>query len=177
MLGLLGVMWVLETVDVAAGGRLDRLGIEPRELDGLTGVVLAPVLHGGFGHLLANTVPFLVLGGVVALSGIARLVAVTVVVTVVGGFLTWLLGPAGTLHVGASGLVFGYAAYLVARGIFDRKLRSLATGAVVALGYGTTLLFGLVPRPGVSWQGHLFGALAGVLAARLLAARPARPTP
>lgn len=177
VLGLLGVMWVLEVVDLVADGRLDRLGIEPRDLDGLTGVVLAPVLHGGFGHLIANTVPFLVLGVVVALSGIARLVAVTVVVTVVGGFLTWLLGPAGTLHLGASGLVFGYAAYLIARGIFDRRLRSLATGAVVALGYGTTLLFGLVPRPGVSWQGHLFGALAGVLAARLLAARPARPTP
>ena len=169
VVALVGVMWVSEIVDTVVGGDLDRLGIEPRQVDGLTGVVLAPFLHGGFGHLVSNTVPFLVLGAVVALAGLARLLAVTAVVTVVGGFLTWLLAPGDTLHVGASGVVFGFAAYLIARGFFERRLRHLATGALVALVYGTTLLFGLVPRPGVSWQGHLFGAVGGLVAARLLA--------
>lgn len=168
---LVGVMWVSEAVDVVLDGRLDSLGIEPRQVDGLSGVVLAPFLHGGFGHLISNTVPFLVLGAVVALSGLARLLAVTAVVTVVGGLATWLVAPGDTVHLGASGVVFGYAAYLIARGVFDRRLRSIAVGVLVALVYGTTLLFGLVPRPGVSWQGHLFGALAGVLAARLLTQR------
>jgi membrane associated rhomboid family serine protease len=171
---LLAVMWVQEVVDTALGGRLDGLGIEPRSVDGLPGVVVSPFLHGGFGHLVSNTVPFVVLGVLVALAGLARLLAVTALVVLVGGVGTWLTAPAGTVTVGASGVVFGYAAYLVARGAFDRRLGSLAVGLLVALVYGTTLLFGLVPRPGVSWQGHLFGALGGLLAARLLAARRSR---
>ena len=174
VLVLLGLMWLLEVVDVVLDGRLDRLGIEPREADGLTGVVLAPLLHGGFGHLLSNTVPFAVLGVLVAMSGLARLLAVTAVVTLVSGLGTWLVAPDGTVHIGASGLVFGFAAYLVARGVFDRRLLYLATGVLVALVYGTTLLFGLLPRPGVSWQGHLFGAVGGLVAAWLLSRRAQR---
>lgn len=176
VLALAGAMWLAEIVDVVLGGRLDLLGIEPREVDGLTGVVLAPLLHGGFGHLLANTVPFLVLGAVVALGGLARLAMVTGIVTLVSGFGTWLLGAEGSLHVGASGVVFGFATYLVARGLFDRRLHYLAIGLLVALVYGSTLLLGLVPRPGVSWQGHLFGAVGGLIAARVLARRPLRRT-
>ncbi|HVM26326.1 MAG TPA: rhomboid family intramembrane serine protease [Mycobacteriales bacterium] len=171
VVGLVGVMWVSEIVDTVLGGRLDGLGIEPRQVDGLTGVPLAPFLHGGFGHLISNTVPFLVLGALIALSGLARLLVVTAVVAVVGGLGTWLVAPSGTVHIGASGLVFGFAAYLVARGVFDRRLHYLATGLVVAFVYGTTLLLGLVPRPGVSWQGHLFGAVGGLVAAWLLARR------
>ena len=165
------VMWVSETVDLVVG-RLDALGIEPRSADGLIGVPLAPFLHAGFGHLAANTVPFLVLGALLALSGLRRVIVVTVVVMLVSGLGTWLVAPEGTLHVGASGVVFGYAAYLVARGLFDRRLRYLALGVVVALTYGTTLLLGLLPQNGISWQGHLFGAVGGVVAARVLA-RPA----
>jgi membrane associated rhomboid family serine protease len=168
------VMWVAEIVDTALGGRFDSLGIEPRQVDGLTGVVLAPFLHGGFGHLISNTVPFLVLGALLALSGLARVLAVTAIVALVSGIGTWLVAPSATVHIGASGLVFGFAAYLVARGVFDRRLHYVATGLVVAFVYGTTLLFGLLPRPGVSWQGHLFGALGGLLAARLLARKRAR---
>lgn len=163
------LMWVLEIVDTALGGDLDRLGIEPREVESLPGIVLAPFLHGGFGHLISNTVPLLVLGGLVALSGLARVLAVTVMVVLVGGIGIWLVAPSSTLHLGASILVFGYAAYLIARGLFDRRLAYLAVGVVVAFVYGSALLFGLVPRPGVSWQGHLFGALGGLLAARVLA--------
>ena len=171
VLAMVAVMWVSETLDLAVGG-LDRLGIEPRSADGLIGVPLAPFLHVGFGHLIANTVPFLVLGALLALSGLRRVVLVTLVVVVVGGLGTWLVAPASTVHLGASGVVFGYAAYLVTRGFFDRRLGYLALGLVVALTYGTTLLLGLLPRDGISWQGHLFGALGGLLAARLLA-RPA----
>jgi membrane associated rhomboid family serine protease len=162
------VMWVSEIVDSILGGDLDRLGIEPRELDGLTGVVLAPFLHGGFGHLIGNTIPFLVLGAVIALSGAARVLAVTAIVTVAGGLATWLVGPDNSVHIGASGVVFGYAAYLLTRGVFSRRLLHLATGVLVLLFYGASLLISLIPTPGVSWQGHLFGGLAGILAAKVL---------
>ena len=161
------VMWVVEIVDVVAGD-LDSAGIRPREPEGLIGVALAPVLHGGFGHLIGNTVPFLVLGAAIALSGFARIVAVTVIVALVGGIGTWLTAPAATVHIGASGLVFGFAAYLIARGVWSRRALHLAAGLIVILVYGSTLLFGLVPTPGVSWHGHAFGAVGGVVAAWLL---------
>jgi membrane associated rhomboid family serine protease len=165
------LMWVLEIVDAVLGGRLDSLGIEPREVESLPGVVLAPFLHGGFGHLISNTLPLLVLGVLVALGGLARVLAVTALVVLVGGLGTWLLAPSSTLHLGASILVFGYAAYLIARGLFDRRPAYLAVGVIVAVVYGSGLLVGLLPRPGISWQGHLFGALGGLVAARVLARR------
>jgi len=163
------VMWVSKIVDAASAERLDRFGIEPRDPEGLRGVFTAPFLHAGFGHLLANTVPFLGLGLAIAFSGLKRVLAVTAIVALVAGLGTWLLGPEGTVHVGASGLVFGYAAYLIVRGVFDRSVTELALGALVVLFLGGALLGGLVPRAGVSWQGHLFGALGGVVAARALA--------
>jgi membrane associated rhomboid family serine protease len=164
---LVAIMWVVEIVDVFAGD-LDSAGIRPRDVDGLTGIVLAPVLHGGFGHLIGNTVPFLILGGAIALSGLARIAAVTAIVALVGGFGTWLTAPAATVHIGASGLVFGFAAYLVARGAYSRRPLHLVAAVAVIVIYGSTLLFGLVPTPGISWQGHLFGAVGGVVAAWLL---------
>ncbi|HWH29471.1 MAG TPA: rhomboid family intramembrane serine protease [Mycobacteriales bacterium] len=173
VVGLLGVMWVAEIVDTVLGGRLDALGIEPRDTGGLSGVVLAPFLHGGFGHLVSNTVPFLVLGALVALSGLARVLTVAALVTVISGLGVWLFAPATTLHIGASGVVFGFAAYLVGRGWFDRRVGYVAVALLVVVVYGTSLLLGLLPRPGVSWQGHLFGAVGGLVAARLLA----RPSP
>ena len=170
------LMWVLEIVDTVLNGRLDALGIEPREVESLPGVLFAPFLHGGFGHLISNTVPLLVLGALVALSGLVRVLKVTALVVLVGGLGIWLVAPSSTIHLGASILVFGYAAYLVARGLFDRRFASLAVGVAVALVYGSALLVGLVPRPGISWQGHLFGALGGLVAARVLA-RPRREAP
>lgn len=178
LVGLVAIMWVAEMVDVVLGGRLDGLGIEPRDADGLIGVGLAPFLHAGFGHLIANTIPLLLMGFAIALGGLARVVGVTVVVGLVSGLGTWLIAPAGTVHIGASGLVFGYATYLISRGIFSRNLVHLALGAVIVLVFGTVLLGGLIPEDGVSWQAHLFGAIGGVIAARMLtrdraAARPA----
>jgi membrane associated rhomboid family serine protease len=170
----LAVMWVSEVVDIASGNKLDELGIEPRETDGLIGVGTAPFLHAGFGHLLSNTLPFVVLGLAIAFEGIKRLAAVTLIVMLVSGLGTWLFAPANSIHIGASGVVFGYAAYLIVRGVFNRSLGQLALAAVVVLFLGGALLGGLVPRAGVSWQGHLFGAVGGVLAAWVLANRPNR---
>ena len=169
VLAMVALMWVLEIVDTALDHRLDRLGIEPREADGLDGVVAAPFLHVGFGHLAANTVPFAAMGFVIALEGVWRLAGVTAIVALVSGLGTWLVAPADTIHLGASGVVFGFATYLVARGWFDRRLGYVAVALLVVLVYGTSLLFGLLPRPGVSWQGHLFGAVGGLVAARVLA--------
>ncbi len=170
---LIGLMWVEEIVDTALNGQLDSLGIEPREADGLTGVVAAPFLHAGFAHLFANTVGLLVLGSLLALST-SRFWAVCAIVTVVGGFAVWLVGPAGTLHIGASGLVYGIAAFLVARGFFERRLVTGAIAVLVALLYGGLVLGVLPSQPGVSWQSHLFGALVGIAVAWSgIAARPA----
>jgi len=171
------VMWIVEIADQVGGGRLDRYGIEPREVDGLDGVVLAPFLHGGFDHLIGNTIPFLLLGFAIALGGAARVGIVTAVVALVGGLGTWLVAPSNTVHIGASGIVFGYAAYLVARGIYSRSALQIGVGVVVLAVWGTTLLRGLVPEDGISWQGHLFGAVGGVIAARLLHRRAQRARP
>src|SRR5215210_1131817 len=170
------VMWAVEAID-AAGAHLDANGIHPRDVDTLPDIAFAPFLHAGWGHLIGNTVPFLLLGAAIALSGLARTAAVVAIVAVVGGLGTWLVGPEGTNHIGASGLVFGFAAYLIARGVFSRRLLHLAIGLAVLAVYGTTLLFSLVPHPGISWQGHLFGAIGGVVAARLLDRRARQGAP
>jgi membrane associated rhomboid family serine protease len=169
------LMWIVEVVDQVAGGRLDRNGIEPRDLDGLDGVLYAPFLHGGFDHLIGNTIPFLLLGFAIALGGVLRVAVVTIVVALVGGLGTWLVAPADTVHIGASGIVFGFAAYLVARGAFSRSPGQIVLGIAVLAVWGTTLLQGLVPETGISWQGHLFGAVGGVIAARLLHRRARQP--
>jgi membrane associated rhomboid family serine protease len=170
-----GLMWVAEIVDTALNGDLDQYGIEPRDGDGLVGIATAPFLHAGFGHLIGNTIPFLILGAAIALSGLSRILWATVIIAIVAGLGTWLVAPAGTEHIGASGVVFGYATYLMARGLFSRSLVHLVVGAVVLVIYGSTLLFSLIPRDGISWQGHLFGGIGGVIAAWALEAR--RPAP
>jgi membrane associated rhomboid family serine protease len=169
VLALLAAMWVLEVVDVALDHRLDQYGIEPRDPDGLVGVVAAPFLHADFGHLIANTIPFVTLGIIIGLQGVARVLAVTGIVMVVSGLGTWLIAPDNSIHIGASGIVFGYATYLLARGIFNRDLIEIAVGLGVVAIWGTALLGGLIPQDGVSWQGHFFGAVGGVLAARVFA--------
>lgn len=165
--GMVAVMWAVEVVDLVAGD-LDSAGVRPRDTEGLAGIALSPFLHGGFAHLIGNTIPFLVLGAAIALGGLARIAAVTVIVAVVGGLGTWLTAPAGTIHIGASGLVFGYATYLVVRGVYSRRPLHLGAGLVVLAVFGATLVSGLVPTPGVSWQGHLFGAIGGAVAAWVL---------
>ena len=146
VLGLLAAMWLLELLDLALDHRLDQYGIEPRDADGLVGVVAAPFLHADFGHLLANTIPFLVLGIIIALQGVARVLGVTVIVILVSGLGTWLVAPEHSIHIGASGVVFGYATYLLARGVFNRNALEILVGVGVAAVWGTALLGGSCRR-------------------------------
>lgn len=161
-----GSLYVVEMLDQLSGSRLQELGgLEPRETDGVDGILFAPVLHGPWEHLMANTVPLVVFGFLLLLAGVRRWLAVTAVVWLVGGAGVWLTGGAGTVHIGASVLVFGWLCYLLLRGVFSRQAGQLALGAVLLLVYGG-VLWGVLPgQPGVSWQGHLFGAIGGGLAA------------
>ena len=159
------LLYVVELVDTLDRNRLDGYGIRPREVDGLDGIVFAPLLHHGWGHLVANTVPLLVFGFLILLAGVARWAAVTAVVWLVGGVGTWLTGQPHSLHLGASVLAFGWLVYLLLRGIFARDASQIALGAILLFMYGG-ILYGVLPgQPGISWQGHLFGALGGALAA------------
>lgn len=168
VLGFVALLYVLEAIDTAANHKLDEYGVEPRSAHGLLGIVFAPVLHGGWGHLEANTVPTLVLGFLVLVGGLVRGLEATAIIWVVGGVGVWLVAPSDTIHLGASVLIFGWVVYLVVRGFWTRRLGELALGVVVFLVYGSVLLGVLPGEPGISWQGHLFGALGGALAAWLV---------
>ncbi len=166
ILGLLTVMWAVEVLNGFMGHQLIEWGILPRTTRGLVGIPLSPVLHGSVSHLLSNTIPFLVLGGLVGLRGSQVLMRVSLFIVVVGGAAVWLLGRTA-IHVGASGLVFGYFGYLVANGWYDRRPSSILVAIAVIIFYGG-LIFGVLPSLSfVSWESHLFGLIAGVLAARL----------
>jgi len=161
-----GSLYAVEMVDQLSGNRLEQAGgVEPREADGLDGILFAPVLHASWAHLLANTMPLLVFGFLLLLAGVRRWLMVTAVVWLVGGAGVWLTGGTGTLHIGASGLVFGWLCYLLLRGVFSRHPGQLALGVLLLLIYGG-VLWGVMPgQPGISWQSHLFGAIGGGLAA------------
>lgn len=165
ILGFVALLYLLEAVDTALGHRLDGGGVRPREVDGLDGILFAPLLHAGWQHLESNTLPLLVFGFLILLAGVARWLSVTAVVWLVGGVGVWLTGPSHTLHLGASVLAFGWLVYLLVRGVFSRRVSQVLLGLVLLVLYGG-LLWGVLPsQPGVSWQGHLFGALGGGLAA------------
>jgi len=169
LVGLVGLMWLIEIVDTAMNGSLDQYGIIARTPRGLFGIITSPFLHLGFGHLISNTLPLVTLGALIAISGAKRLFQVTAIVVVIGGFGTWLISPPNTVTIGASGLVFGYAAYLIVRGLFNRRIGQVLIGIVVIVVWGSALLGSLLPQDGISWQGHLCGGIAGVIAAWVLA--------
>lgn len=161
---LLALMWVTETVDQVAPVSLDQFGIRPRDPGHLQGIVLSPFLHLGFSHLLSNTVVLLVLGSLLALTT-RHLWSVTVGVVLLSGLGVWVFGGPGTVHIGASGVVYGYAAFLAVYGFVARRLGQALVGVLVVLVYGS-MIWGVLPvQQGVSWQAHLFGAVAGVLLA------------
>jgi membrane associated rhomboid family serine protease len=171
---MVALMWIVEVVNTIDSNRLDSDGIWARSVSHLWGILTAPFLHASFQHLLANTVPFVFLGVIIALHGARRLALVTVVVILLGGLGTWLIAPTHSITVGASGLVFGYATYLITRGFFDRSALEILVGIVVGVVWGGALIASLVPQGHVSWQGHLCGGIAGVIAAYGL--RKPRPT-
>ncbi|NEO48891.1 MAG: rhomboid family intramembrane serine protease [Moorea sp. SIO4A3] len=170
--GWVALMWIVELVDIFIFGRkLDLYGIIPRNPIGLRGILFAPFLHGGFSHLISNTIPFLVLGWFVMLQETSDFFVVTTITMLVGGLGVWLLGAPNSVHIGASVLIFGYLGFLLFRGFFERNLPSIFLSILVGFLYGG-LVWGVLPsQPHVSWQGHLFGFIGGILAARLLARR------
>lgn len=163
--GFVALLWAIEIVDTTVGNRLDQYGVQPRDGEGLLGILWSPLLHGGFDHLGANTVPALVLGFLTLVSGIARGLATTAIIWVVGGVGVWLLSPSGSTTIGASGLIFGWLVYLMVRGFVSRRAGEIILGLVLLFLYGGLLLGVLPGEPGVSWQGHLFGSVGGLLAA------------
>ena len=167
---VVALMWVIEAVDgLVMDNRLDQHGIVPRSWGGLDGILWAPFLHGGFGHLLANTIPFVALGWFIALDGFRRWLAVTVFVMVVGGVATWLLARSA-VHIGASGLVFGYAGFLLVAGFVEKSVKGIVVSIIVGVLFGGMVLRGITPVSSwVSWESHLFGLVAGVLAAFAIA--------
>lgn len=167
-----GFLWILEVVDTLLANRLDGLGIEPLELDGLWGIIFAPVLHHGFGHLIANSVPALVLTFIIMLSGSPVWVRSTAIIWIIGGVGTWLIGGSNTVHLGTSILIFGWIVFLLLRGFFNRSALQTLVGIGILFAYGGALWGVLPTTPGVSWQGHLFGAIGGGLAAFWMAESP-----
>ncbi len=170
LFGLVGFMWLVHIVNALVfQGRLAGLGVHPRTLFGLVGILFAPFLHGSFAHIMSNTLPMIVLGFFVMLRRKRDLAYVSILSALVGGLGTWLIAPSASVHVGASVLVFGYLGYLLVRGVLERSFWSIAGSVAVFLLYGGAL-FGILPgEAGISWQSHLFGLLGGVLAARVLA--------
>ena len=163
-----GVLYLTEAVDTLLDGALNQDGIRPRQLNGLDGILWAPLLHASWQHLAANTVPVLVFGFLALAGGVGQFIAVTATVWLVGGFGTWLTGSAGT-HLGASILVFGWFIFLLARGLFTRSPAQILLAVALFALWGS-VLWGLLPGTvGISWQGHLFGAAGGLLAAYLVA--------
>ncbi len=164
--------WGEEIVDqLVFGESLDRFGVRPRSVPGLWGVLAAPLLHGGWAHLATNTLPFVVLGWLVMLRRVRDFFVVTALVLLGSGLGVWLIAAPNTVHIGASGVIFGYVGYLLARGYFERSVWSILIALAVAALYGGAL-FGLLPgQAGVSWEGHLTGFASGVGSGKLLANR------
>ncbi len=167
--GFVSLLWIIEIVDVFVfRGRLNAYGVRPRSIDGLQGILLMPFLHGSFAHLAANTLPFVTFGWLIMLREISDFFIVSAVTMLVSGFGVWLTGAPYSVHIGASGLIFGYFGFLLLRGYFERSFTSILVSLIVGFFYGS-LIWGVLPsQPGVSWQAHFFGFVGGVLTAQFL---------
>jgi membrane associated rhomboid family serine protease len=175
LFGIVALMWLVEVVNAIDGYALRTDGIYSRSVSHLWGIFTAPFIHENFApHLLDNTIPLVFMGLFIAWRGAQRLAVVTAIVIVLGGLGTWLIGPANVSTIGASGVVFGYATYLLARGFFDRRMLEIFVAVIVGAIWGGTLLASLEPHKYISWQGHLCGGIAGVVAASTMANRDRR---
>jgi membrane associated rhomboid family serine protease len=172
MVGLLVLLWMLQALNWADGYRLDgMLGIAPRSLAHLPGIVCAPFLHGSWQHLEGNTVPLFVLGFLAAYRGVSRFLITTAIVIVISGLTVWLFQDHESVTVGASGLVFGYFGYVLARALFERNWVDLAAGAAAGGMYYYILIVAVPGTPGISWLDHAGGLAGGVLAGWLTRTR------
>lgn len=168
--GIVTALWTLEIVDsLILGGALNRFGIRPRQTSGIKGIFLSPLLHGDLRHLSTNTMPLVVMGGLILfLQSQQTFWIVTAVVWLVSGVGTWLFGGSRTNHIGASGIVFGYFGFLLLQAYFNQNVMTIGLAIVVVILYGG-MLWGVLPiKRGRSWQGHLFGVVGGGLAAKYL---------
>ena len=167
VVALVAIMWLLELIDAILAGELDQYGIIGREADSLPGIVFAPFLHADLAHLSSNTLPFVVLGALVAWRNPESFWRILAVITLGGGAVVWLLGPADAITLGASGVIFGFLAYLLVAGVRTRHLVDVIVAVVVLALYGSAFLAALPvgAGPGISWLAHLAGAGAGVVAA------------
>ncbi len=162
----IGIIWLVFILDRFLP--LELLGLVPRTFSGLMGIVTMPFLHQDLKHIISNTPPLILLLTLLAGSrGNSKVIVGSLIV--VGGVLLWLLGRGNSLHIGASGLVFGLITFLIASGFFEKRMKTMLISGLVGFFYGATLLMGVLPgQTGVSWDGHLFGGVAGVLVAWLL---------
>ena len=175
--GALAVFWTIFVLNSLLGGSLLRLGVIPRTAAGLRGILVAPFLHGSLNHIVANSFPFVVLGWMVMLRDEKHFIPVTLAGMVGSGLTAWLLGAPGTVHIGASGLIFGYLGFLMLTGWYTRSFGSILLSAIVTLVWGS-LVFGMMPgAPGISWQAHVGGFLGGVFVARLVSPAKLRRLP
>ncbi len=159
------LLWAIELANALLNQRLNGFGIRPRSIMGLQGILFAPFLHGSWWHLISNTIPLVVLSALIMAKDRSEWIAVTVLTAIASGLGTWLFGGANTVHIGASGVVFGYFGFLVTRAYFERSLGSIAVATLVLIMFGG-MIWGILPvRVGISWEGHLFGLLGGVAAA------------
>lgn len=168
---LVGIMWVIELFDfINPFWSTNVLGITPRSSWGLIAIFLSPFLHGSISHVLGNTIPFLLFGGMIMMHrSIKDYVGITLLVTLISGLGIWLFGRTGSVHIGASGVVFGYFGFLLAIGYYERSFSSMFISLFVFILYGG-LIFGVLPgQPGISWEGHLFGFLGGIYSAYRIA--------
>ena len=165
-IGYLVLIWTVFLVnEFIFGGALNNFGVRPRETSTLWGILTAPLLHADYGHIMANSLPGALFAGLIALSSKRLFWQVTLLITVVGGGLTWLVGGVNTVHIGASGLIYGWLAFLVVRGFVNRRVMQIILGVILASMY-SGLIWGVLPtQMAVSWQMHLFGGLAGIWAA------------
>lgn len=161
------MVWLIFVVNSLLGGALLTLGVIPRTTTGLRGILFSPFLHGSLNHIIANSIPFVVLGWLVMARDGRHFIPVTFAAMVGAGVMAWLLGAPGSVHIGASGVIFGYLGFLMLSGWFARSLGSILLSVLVTLAWGG-LVLGVMPgEPGISWQAHLGGFLGGVFAARL----------
>lgn len=174
---IVAALWLIEVFDAAfLRGALDGYGIQPRTLASLPAIFVAPLLHSGFGHLLANTIPLIILGWLVMLRRTEDFFIASAVALMASGLGIWLFGGANSIHIGISGIVFGLFGFLLARAFYERSVLAITLAVVAFLFYGG-MLWGVLPvQSGVSWQGHLFGFAGGVLAGYWLVKRRVRTT-
>lgn len=169
---LILAIWIIEVINLLMGHSLNQwFGLRPRSVSGLVGIPLMPLLHGGIGHLAANTLPLGVLGVIGLVVAPQRFWQASILIVLLSGLAVWIFARGGTV-VGASGLIFGWFGFLVTLGILERSGRAIAGAALVILIYGG-MIWGVVPQGNVkvSWEAHLFGALAGAVVAYLMQVR------